>query len=55
MAVGGQAIYWSSSTYMDGKNLAWVISFANGSLGTDFKQAQEGFANHVVWPVRGGN
>ncbi len=40
--------YWSSSTYADGTDGAWVVYMVGGGVGADSK-ASNGF----VWPVRG--
>ena len=40
--------YWSSSTYVNDPNLAWVVGFHNGVVGNAHKDTF-----YVVRPVRG--
>jgi hypothetical protein len=45
-----QAGYWSSTTYANGRDYAWVVGMWDGGVGYDVKSDY-----HVyVWPVRAG-
>lgn len=47
---GVQSInYWSSSSYANGANYAWIVSMADGNVNLEDKSF-----NRCVWPVRAG-
>jgi hypothetical protein len=41
--------YWSSTTYVNNTNNAWIVNLNNGNVNNDNKGN-----NNYVWPVRGG-
>ena len=54
-AVGEQPIYWSSTTWQDLKDRAYVFSLVNGGFGVEPKGETINFSPRLVWPVRGGD
>ena len=42
--------YWSSSTFANHSDYAWIVNVSSGSEVTDFKNSDA----VSVWPVRGG-